>query len=224
MTDPSPPQDSGRWYRGVTGYQWFVLAVASAGWIFDIYEGQIFNITRNRLLADVLGDPDAAAISFYGDVFLGIFLVGGAVGGVAFGSIADRWGRLPALSATILLYSFFSGLTYFATSLWQVALLRFLVAIGTGGEWSVGAALVAEVFPQRARAQAGSIFHASSTLGTWLAGLAALAVGDNWRLAYLLGVLPALLVLLVRARMQEPATAGQVRSPSAGSLVELLRQ
>src|SRR5262249_39226914 len=212
------------WYRGVTGYQWFVLAVASAGWIFDIYERQMFNITRNRLLADVLGGPDAAAISYYGDVFLGIFLVGGALGGVAFGSLADRWGRLPALSATILLYSFFSGLTYFATSLWQVALLRFLVAIGTGGEWSVGAAIVAEGFPPPARAPARAGVHASSTLGTWLAGLGALAVGDNWRLAYLLGVLPALLVLLVRARMEEPATSGQLRTPSAGSLLELLGQ
>src|SRR3954463_14008434 len=119
------------WYRGVSGYQWFVLAVASAGWVFDIYEGQIFNITRNQLLADVLHSADEKAIKFYGDVFLGIFLAGGALGGVAFGSLADRWGRLPALSATILLYSFFSGLTYLATSLWQVALLRFLVAIGT---------------------------------------------------------------------------------------------
>lgn len=218
-----------RWYRGITGYQWFVLAVASAGWIFDIYEGQIFNITRNQLLAEVLAtSADDPAIRFYGDVFLGIFLVGGALGGILFGSLADRWGRLPTLSATILIYSFFSGLTYFADELWQVGLLRFLVAVGTGGEWSVGAALVAEVFPARARAHAGGIFHASSIVGTWLAGLAGLAVGAQWRYAYLIGVLPALLILLVRARMVEPEAwrerhdAGDGLGHKSGSLVDLL--
>src|SRR5262249_47814656 len=95
----------------------------------------------------------------------------------------------------------------------------------TGGEWSVGAALVAEVFPQRARAQAGAMFHASSILGTWLAGLAGWAVGAQWRYAYLIGVLPALLILLVRARMEEPPAWSQNRgsaSAAGGSLGELL--
>src|SRR5262245_66069760 len=119
MPDPPPPQDSGRWYHGVTGYQWFVLAVASAGWVFDIHEGQIFNITRNQLLADILGTTlGGPEIKRYGDFFLGVFLVGGALGGVLFGALADRWGRKPMLSATILMYSVFSGLTYFADSLW----------------------------------------------------------------------------------------------------------
>ncbi len=224
----APPNDEGLpWYRGVTGYQWFVLAVASAGWVFDIYEGQIFNITRDQLLAEVLRVPPGhAEIKYYGDVFLGIFLVGGALGGVVFGTLADRYGRKPMLSATILMYSVFSGLTYFATERWQVAALRFLVAVGTGGEWSVGAALVAEVFPPRARAHAGAIFHASSIMGTWLAALAGLAVGAEWRYAYLIGVLPAVLILLVRARMEEPEAwsakhaAGVVTA--GGSLAELL--
>jgi len=220
------------WHRGVTAYQWFVLVVASAGWIFDIYEGQIFNITRGQLLAELLDDPhDTAAARFYGDVFLGIFLLGGALGGILFGALADRWGRVPTLNATILMYSIFSGLTYFADNLWQVALLRFLVAMGTGGEWSVGAAIVAEVFPPRARAHAGGIFHASSILGTWLAALAALAVGTQWRYAYLIGVLPALLILLVRARMREPEVWVQRQAHDraaidsgsrGGSLFELL--
>lgn len=223
MSSPQP-EAARPWYRDVTGYQWFVLAVASAGWVFDIYEGQIFNITRDQLLADVLRvSSDHPDIKWYGDVFLSIFLVGGAIGGVLFGALADRWGRKPMLSATILMYSVFSGLTYFATELWQVAVLRFLVAVGTGGEWSVGAALVAEVFSPRARAHAGAMFHASSILGTWLAALAALAVGSQWRYAYLIGVLPALLILVVRARMQEPETwAHGQAGPAGGSLRELL--
>lgn len=222
-TDSSHP-DKMAWYREVTAYQWFVLALASAGWAFDIYEGQIFNITRTQLLADILhSEADAPEVRYWGEVLLGIFLVGGALGGIVFGSLADRWGRRPTLIATILMYSVFSGLTFFAQTLWEVALLRFLVAIGTGGEWSVAAALVAEVFPARARAHAGSIFQATSILGTWLAALAGLAVKAEWRYVYLLGVLPAILIVFIRTRVAEPTTwiKTEAKVPG-GSLRELL--
>ena len=216
------------WYHGVSRYQWLVLLIASAGWVFDVYEGQIFNTTRGDLLGElIVADSPSehqAAVKSVGDAFLGIFLAGGMVGGVLFGALGDRWGRKPALILTILMYSLFSGLTYFATSLWQVGVLRFLVSMGVGGEWAIGAALVADVFPARARAQAGSIFQASSTLGTWLAGIVAIAIGSQWRYGYLVGVLPALLVLWVRTRVEEPAAWKRVDSePSQakGSLAEL---
>jgi len=220
-------EKASRWYTGVTRYQWLVLAIASAGWAFDTFEGQLFNITRNQLLADILnvgpGDP---AIKRYGDAFLGIFLVGGTTGGLLFGSLADRFGRRPTMIVTILMYSIFSGLTFFAQSLWQVAVLRFLVAMGVGGEWAVAASLVAEVFPKSARAHASGIFHATSIFGTWMAALAGLAVGAQWRYAFLIGVLPALLVLWVRASVNESeswrdrAAGGQ--SVKLGSFRELL--
>src|SRR5512137_529129 len=92
-----------RWYSEVTAYQWLVLAVASAGWVFDAFEGQIFNVTRNQLLADVMGAvPTDPAIRRYGDVFLGVFLVGGTAGGILFGWLGDRLGRKPAMVLTIL--------------------------------------------------------------------------------------------------------------------------
>jgi MFS family permease len=191
------------WYAEVTRYQWMVLAVASAGWVFDAFEGQLFNLTRKDLLRDLLGhDPQRA--KFWGDLLLAAFLLGGTLGGIVFGMLADRFGRKPAMAATILFYSIFSGLTFFAANLWHVAVLRFLVALGVGGEWAVAAALVAEVFPPRARARAGGIFHGTSVAGTWLAALAGLLVGTNWRYAYLIGVIPALLVLWVRASVREP--------------------
>ena len=215
--------DASPWYAGITRYQWLILVLASAGWVFDVYEGQIFNITRRQLLEEVLATQDEATIKVYGDVFLGIFLVGGTVGGIGFGMLADRWGRRPTLIATILTYSLFSGLTYFAESLWQIGVLRFLVAVGVGGEWSVAAALVAEVFPTRARAHASGIFHATSILGTWLAGLAAIVVGSEWRYAYLVGALPALLILWVRVQVREPETWSAAKQTSArpGSLGQL---
>ncbi len=193
------------WRRHVTRYQWLVLVIASAGWVFDAFEGQIFNVTRDQMFADLLGvssgDP---SILYWGDVFLGIFLVGGTVGGLLFGWLGDRWGRRPAMILSILHYSLFSGLTYFVTDVWQVGVLRFFVAMGVGGEWAVAAALVAEVMPPSARAHMSGIFHSTSILGAFLAAWAGLAVGSNWRLAFLLGVVPALLVLWVRARVEEP--------------------
>jgi MFS family permease len=143
-------------------------------------------------------------VAKYGDLFLGIFLLGGTVGGLAAGSLADRFGRRPIMVITILMYSVFSGLTFFATELWHVAALRFLVAMGVGGEWAVAASLVSEVFPARARAHASGIFHATSVLGTWMAALVGIAVGAQWRYAYLIGILPALLILWVRASVREP--------------------
>jgi MFS family permease len=212
------------WYADVTRYDWLILLIASAGWIFDQFESQLFIITRDPLLAELLGSQtNQADAHFWGDVLLGVFLVGGTVGGVLFGSLADRFGRKSMMSATILVYSVFSALTYFATTLWHVAVLRFLVAMGVGGEWAVAAALIAEVFPAAARARASGIFHATSILGTWLAAVAGMAVGAQWRGAYLIGILPALLVLWVRSAVREPERWRQAgaRGERMGSLGDL---
>ncbi len=214
VLDPGE-SSSGRWYDGVTRYQWLILIIACAGWVFDVYEGQIFNITRSDMLLEVL-DGDEAAAKSWGDNFLAIFLAGGTIGGLLFGSLADRWGRRPIMIATILMYSVFSGMTYFANDIYVIGVLRFLVALGIGGEWAVAASLVAEVFPKKARAQAAGIFHASSILGTWLAALSGILVGSHWRYAYLLGVLPALLIVWVRASVKEPERWQAVRNSDVG--------
>lgn len=222
--DDRPPHIP--WYREVTRYQWLVLAIASAGWIFDTFEGQLFNITRSQMLSQLLREENTpAAVSWWGDLFLATFLVGGTVGGVLFGALADRFGRKPMMIVTILCYSVFSGLTAFATELWQIAILRFLVALGVGGEWSVAAALVAEVFPARARSHAGGIFHATSVFGTWLAAVVGILVGERWRWAYVIGVIPALLVLWVRTGVKEPERNIDKHLPGAarGQIRDLFR-
>ncbi len=211
------------WYTGVTRYQWLVLTGASLGWIFDAFEGQIYNITRSDMLPELLeisGDDPAnhPLVRLWGERFLGIFLIGGTIGGWLFSSLADRWGRNPVMALTILFYSLFSGLTAFATDAWQVGILRFLVAMGVGGEWAVGAALVSEVFPKQARERAGGIFHATSVAGLWLAAAAGLAVGSQWRYAYLLGVVPAVLVLWVRLSIREPESWQQAREAKKDQL------
>src|ERR1043165_9632453 len=194
-----------KWYHGVSRYQWLVVIIASAGWVFDAFEGQLFNITRNQMLADILHvGPGDQAIKYWGEVFLAVFLLGGTCGGILFGWLGDRWGRSPTMVISILFYSIFSGLTYFATELWHVGVLRFFVAMGVGGEWAVAAALVAEIVPSHARAHMSGLFHSTSVIGTWLAASVGLLLAENWRAAFLVGIAPALLVLWVRARVREP--------------------
>lgn len=215
---------SPKWHSSVTRYEWLVLIVASLGWVFDAFEGQLFNLTRGAMLADILNaQPGDPAAKLWGDRFLGIFLAGGTFGGLLFGSLGDKLGRKPVMVLTILFYSVFSGLTYFATELWHVGVLRFLVAMGVGGEWAVAAALVAEVFPKHARTHAGGIFHATGVLGTWIATLTSMSVENEWRIAYLVGILPALLTLWVRSSITEPERWREARAKGEkmGSFADL---
>jgi MFS family permease len=193
-----------------------VVLIASVGWVFDAFEGQLFNIQRNQMLADILHvAPDHPEVRRWGDIFLGYFLVGGALGGILFGWLGDRWGRKPTMVLTILFYSIFSGLTYFSTELWHIGLLRFLVAMGVGGEWAVAAALVAEAVAPHARAHMSGLFHSTSIFGTWIAAWVGLATGANWRVTFLIGIIPSLLVLWVRARVEEPESWRQAKSQAA---------
>ncbi len=211
------PSSSEPWYSGITNYQWLVLVIASLGWIFDVFEGQIFVANMEVAMPELLGTSATSGDKdFFNNVSLGAFLAGGALGGIVFGALADRIGRTRAMTLTILVYSIFSFATAFVETWWQMAAMRFLVALGVGGEWAVASALVAEVFPARARARCGAIFHASSVLGTYLAVLAGLLV--SWRYAFALGALPALLTLWIRWQLKEPEAwvaarqAGPVRT------------
>ena len=210
MTKETKP--SSRWYDGVTAYMWLVLVLASLGWVFDIFEGQIFVASMKEAMPSLLPEGTLeGTVDFYNNIAMGAYLVGGAFGGVLFGMLSDRIGRTRTMMLTILMYSLFTCVTAFAQTWWQMTILRFLVAMGTGGEWAVASAMVAEVFPKRARAWSLGIFHASSVLGTYLAVLAGVfvvgnpALGDwGWRWGFVLGGLPAFLTLFIRWLLREP--------------------
>jgi MFS family permease len=208
-----------RWYTGVTRYQWLVLAIASLGWVFDIFESQIFVATRKRAMEDLLPGATAGQIAFAGDVIYGVFLIGGACGGVFFGLLSDRIGRTRTMIVTILAYTLFTGLSALAVGFWDFAVYRFLVALGTGGEWAVASAFVAEVFPTRARAWSLAIFHASSVLGTYLAVAVGMTVVATWgwRWGFALGTAPALLTLWIRSGLRESDAWTQARSASVAT-------
>ncbi len=134
--------------------------------------------TRCRRLLGV--HPDDSSVGAWNNIAFGFFLLGGAVGGVFFGVVSDRIGRSKTMILTILFYSMFTCLSAFSQEAWHMVVLRFLVAMGVGGEWAVASAMVAEVMPTRSRATMGSIFHASSVFGTLLAAATvAMLIGNQ---------------------------------------------
>lgn len=222
------------WYRGVSRYQWTVLLIASLGWIFDVFEGQIFVTSMNEAMPVLApSGSERGDIAFYNNIAFGAFLLGGALGGVAFGILSDRIGRKRVMTYTILVYSAFTCLSALSRTWWQMTVCRFLVALGVGGEWAVAAALVAEVFPDAARARSLSIFHASSILGAYLAMVAGLVLVGNphlgWRWGFALGAAPALLIVWVRRGLKEPirwqqAQAAAVENPRSSPMRQLRRR
>lgn len=211
---------SGPWYRGITRYQWLVLLIACLGWIFDVFEGQIFVVSMRDAIPSLLSLPaEHPEVSKWNDWGFAAFAFGGALGGIYFGMLSDRIGRSKTMILTILFYSVFTLFQAFVTAPWQLMGLRFLVAMGVGGEWAVASAMVAEVMPDRVRHITSSIFHASSVLGTLLAVLAgAFIVGNpdlGWRWGFAIGVLPALLTLWIRWKLREPERWTKAREAAA---------
>lgn len=229
-----------KWNEGISGYQWLVLVVASLGWVFDVFEGQIFVASMRDAMPQLLGvaSADDTLVASWNNYALASFLLGGAFGGILFGMLSDRIGRSKTMIITILFYSVFTCVTAFANAAWQMVALRFLVAMGVGGEWAVASAMIAEVMPKRSRPVMSSIFHATSVFGTLLA----VAVGyfvisaklwgdDTWRLGFLIGIIPALLVIVIRWKMKEPEQWQQAKerekqdaSQATGSLPDLFSQ
>lgn len=201
-----------KWYQGISNYQWLVLLIASLGWVFDVFEGQIFVASMRDAMPALLGVPaDSPDVASWNDIAFGSFLLGGAFGGVLFGMLSDRIGRSKTMILTILFYSLFTCVTALAGSPWQMVVLRFFVAMGVGGEWAVASAMVAEVMPDRSRSVMSSIFHASSVFGTLLAAAAGAfivgneALGENgWRIGFAIGAAPALLTVWIRWKLREP--------------------
>ena len=142
---PTAAAPSGPWYRELNRDHWFVLVVASLGWLFDTMDQQLFNLARRPAIAELLG-PGAtpAAIAEYSGYATMIFIIGWATGGVFFGILGDRVGRAKTMIFTILLYSMFTGLSVFSVGVWDFSFYRFLTGLGVGGQFAVGVALVAE--------------------------------------------------------------------------------
>ncbi len=213
MQSPAPAPVTGRWWHGLNRYHWFVFIVASLGWLFDCLDQQLFTLSRMPAMKALL--PEGRDPILWGGYATSIFLVGWATGGLIFGALGDRIGRAKTMMLTILIYSLCTGLSALSTSFWDFAFYRFITGLGVGGEFAVGVALLAEVMPARSRSGALGALQALSAMGNISAALigmgmanleksGAISLGNSWRWMFVIGAIPALLALIIRARMKEP--------------------
>jgi MFS transporter, SHS family, sialic acid transporter len=212
--------------------KWMALFAALLGWMFDGFEMGMFplvgyNALHELLRSEIAVNPTIASEWF--GVIMAVFLIGAATGGVVFGWLGDRIGRVRAMALSIFTYAVFTGLCGFAGEAWHIAVLRFIASLGMGGEWALGVALVTELWPDRSRAFLAGLIGAAANVGFLIVGLlslvlvkftqglgelllgigvsegivASLLQGDGWRLLMIIGALPALLVFFIRLFVPE---------------------
>jgi len=218
----------------MNGYQWAVLFAAWLGWGFDLFDGQLFNYVAPNCVPTLLGLPlgsteaKAATLQWTG-ILTSVLLVGWALGGVFFGKVADRLGRTKTLLLTMLLYSFGTAACALAPNIWFLLFFRAASSLGIGGEWAAGAAMVAEVLPEKRRVAAGAILFTASPIGGFLATYITFQVTSvyftdpsvSWRYVFLFGMLPAAVALFIRLFIKEPERWKRIGEHQAVKIREL---
>jgi SHS family sialic acid transporter-like MFS transporter len=213
--------------------RWMALIAALLGWMFDGVEQGLFPLAgrpalRELLSVDIPGDISESAVGLWFGRIITMFLVGAAFGGLAFGWLGDRIGRVRAMTLSVLTYSVFTGLCAFASTPWQLGALRLVASVGMGGEWALGVALVMEVWPSRSRPLMAGLIGMSANLGFLIIGVIGLGLAhfvealgsalrevmpdawvafllrsSGWRMLFLLGAMPALLTFFIRIFVPE---------------------
>jgi MFS family permease len=210
--------------------RWAALTAALLGWMFDGLEMGLFPLVARPALQELLGaGASDGDIGRWFGVATASFLIGAATGGVLFGWLGDRLGRVRAMTLSVLTYALFSGLCGLAKTPGQVVVLRFVAALGMGGEWSLGVALVMEVWPDGSRALMAGLIGAAANFGYMIIALVSLTLARypaalhdtllatglspdrvdwltghaSWRLLMLLGATPAVLTFFIRLFVPE---------------------
>jgi MFS transporter, SHS family, sialic acid transporter len=209
--------------------KWMALTAALLGWLFDGFEMGMFPLVGQKALVELLPSQSAAERTVWFGVIMAVFLIGAATGGVVFGWLGDRVGRVRAMALSIFTYAIFTGLCGFATHAWHIAVLRFIASLGMGGEWALGVALVTEMWPDRSRALLAGLIGAAANVGYLVVGLISLGLvsfiegfgrlllnvgasqelvetlvsGDGWRLMMIVGAVPSILVFFIRLFVPE---------------------
>jgi MFS family permease len=231
-------------FDDVTPYHWLVVIIASCGWLFDCMDQRLFILAREPALRELLaGDPQAASLvktlSGYATTSM---ILGWATGGIIFGMMSDRLGRVKTMIATLAIYSGFTGLSGIAHTWQEFILYRFLVGLGVGGMFGAATTLVAESVPSQFRAMALGSLQALSAVGNIIGSLISLAIPpgtpdfaagfSGWRVLFFVGIVPALLTIPIVFVLKEPESWLRAKAASAtggkttrtiGSPVELFR-
>ncbi len=201
---------------------WFAIAVSALGYFVDVYDLVLFNVVRVKSLQSFSLSP--SEITSVGIYLLNIQLVGLLIGGLFWGTLGDKKGRVSVLFGSILLYSCANIANAFVTDITSYSICRFLAGIGLGGEFGIGVTLVSELLPKNKRGYGGMIVAATGALGAITSGL----IGDlfSWRTSYIVGGFMGFLLLGLRVSLSESEIFSRVKATSAtiqrGSLKMLL--
>lgn len=190
----------------LTKGQWMVLAAAFLGWMFDGVEIGLFPLVARPALQELLAEMGDAAVGRWNGVIVACFLLGAAMGGLVFGWLGDKIGRVRSMVLSILTYSLFTGAGFFATQAWHLGVFRFIASLGMGGEWAVAVALVVECWPERHRPKLAGAIGAAANFGFLFIGTVASifpVTPGSWRWLMLVGAAPAVLALLVMFAVPE---------------------
>jgi MFS family permease len=223
-----------RTFLDMNGYQWLVILAAWLGWGFDVFDGLLFNYVAPNCVPTLLGlefgsaAAKSATLEWTG-ILTSVLLIGWAVGGVVFGKVADRIGRTKTLLLTMLLYSVGTAACAFAPNIWALMLFRVISSLGIGGEWAAGAAMVAEVVPEKRRVEAGALLYTSAPMGLFLATFITFQITGvyfndpavSWRYVFLFGLIPAAAAFIVRLFVKEPERWRKVASGTHAKISEL---
>lgn len=237
MSTSNAPANHLPWWHGLTRYHWFVFAMACLAWMFDCLDQQLFILSRNAAMANLL--PPGWDTNEYGGYATAIFVAGWATGGLIFGAVGDRIGRARTLTITVLMYSLFTGLSALSTGWIDFACYRFVTGLGVGGVFGLAVALLADTLPDRARPGALGLLQALSAVGNVTAGLISMGVGQlvangtvspkwSWKLMFLIGAVPAFLCVFIQQKLKEPEKwvkareAGRKTGVAFGSYASLL--
>ena len=211
MTDEKRTGGVIGWFREGSPAARRSLIAAALGWMLDAFDVLLYSLVIRAMMADI-----GLTITMAG--FLGaLTLAASGLGGVVFGVVADRFGRRRAMMLSILTYSIFTGVQGFTQAIWQLAICRIVIGLGMGGEWTSGAALVSETWPDRHRAKAIAFMHSFFAVGGVAAGLVVgyLLPQYGWRAVFFVGALPALLVLWIQSGVEESPLWLQSRTERA---------
>ena len=200
------------WLKHASPAQRRALIAGGLGWLLDAMDVMLYSLVLAHLMLDLgLDKPTAGLLN-------SLTLIASAIGGAFFGLLADRIGRTRALMLSILVYSLASGACGLSQTIQQLAACRFVLGLGMGGEWTAGAALIAETWPPEHRGKALGLMQSAWAIGEIVAaGVVAVVLPTlGWRAVFFAGVLPALFVLWIRRGVHESPLYLQHRASSAG--------
>lgn len=184
-------------------YLWLVLASAFLAWMFDSIALNVFNLILTPSMSELLHTHDRGVIAGTGGLIVAIKLVAWGIGGTLFGVLTDRFGRARIMLVTIVIYALFTGLSALAQNWPQLAVCQALAGLGIGGEWSAGAALLAESLPERLRPRLMIIMQLAYSVGYFFAAVVNLWAGA-WRWTLVWCAVPAVVVIALRLFVKEP--------------------